>query len=201
MFNEAKTEIELVIKARSANEWKIPPEIQNWITQSWYKNAAVKKSNFGFYKQYLSIADNLLYADIPEETVVIEFVNVDKKIANFIASEKKFGFFKYDRFIDSLKVGDTLKVRFDGNGSDGHFKLFTLERQDDESFRNQFIKPVSGEIRIAEGKPFGFVQDSFVHPTLVKKYNLQNQQQVKGRIIKSYNNEKKSWGWKLFEVL
>lgn len=201
MFNEAKTEIELIIKARSANEWKIPSEIQNWTTQSWYTNAAVKKSNFDFYKQYLSVADNLLYTDIPEEIVVIEFVNADKKISNFIASEKKFGFFKYDRFVDALRVGDTLKVRFDGNGSEGHFKLLTLERHDDESFRHQFIKPISGEIRITEGKPFGFIQDSFVHPALVKRYNLRNQQQVNGRIIKSYNNEKKSWGWKLFEVV
>jgi hypothetical protein len=200
MFNEAKTEIDLIVKAREVNEWKIPAEIQDWMARPWYKNATVKKSNFDFYKRHLTVADNLLYSDIPEETVVIDFVNADKKIANFIASEQRFGFFKYDRFIDTLKVGDTVRVRFDGKGSEGRFKLFTLEKSNDESFRSQFIKPVSGEVRIADGKPFGFIQESFIHPSLVKKYNLRNQQSIRGTIIKSYNNEKKSWGWKVFEL-
>jgi hypothetical protein len=170
------------------------------MVQPWYKTATLKNSNFDFYKKYLSIADNLLYTDIPEETVLIEFVNTDKKIANFIASEQKFGFFKYDRFIDSLKVGDTVKVRFDGKGSEGYFKLFTLEKSNDESFRSRFIMPVSGEVRIGEGKPFGFVQDSFIHPSLIKKYNLRNHQPVKGTMIKSYNKEKGAWSWKVFEL-
>ncbi|MGZ4068302.1 MAG: DUF7017 domain-containing protein [Bacteroidia bacterium] len=200
MFNDAKTEIDRIIKARQANEWKLPAEVQNWTVQPWYKTATLKNSNFDFYKKYLSIADNLLYTDIPEETVLIEFVNTDKKIANFIASEQKFGFFKYDRFIDSLKVGDTVKVRFDGKGSEGHFKLFTLEKSNDESFRSRFIMPVSGEVRIGEGKPFGFVQDSFIHPSLIKKYNLRNHQSVKGTMIKSYNKEKGAWSWKVFEL-
>jgi hypothetical protein len=89
MFNEARTEIERIIKAREANEWKLPTEVRKWIEQSWYKNAIEKKSNFDFYKRYLPLADNLLYSDILGETVVIEFVNADKNIANFIASEEK----------------------------------------------------------------------------------------------------------------
>jgi hypothetical protein len=200
MFNEAKTEIDRVIKARQANEWKLPVEVQNWTVQPWYKTATLKNSNFDFYKKYLSIADNLLYTDILEETVLIEFVNTDKKIANFIASEQKFGFFKYDRFTDALKVGDTLKIRFDGNGSDGHFKLLTLERHDDENFRNQFIKSVSGEIRIAKGQSFGFIQDVFVHPLKVRRHELKNGQHVQADIIRSFNTKKKMWGWKVIEI-
>jgi hypothetical protein len=200
MFNEARTEIENIVRTRESNEWKIPNEIANWISQDWYENAKSEGSNFKFYKAHISAAEEILYSDIPQEPIVIEFVNADKKVANFIASEQKFGFFKYDRFANSLKVGDILKVRFDGKGSEGHYKLLSLEKSEDKNFRDQYIKSIKGEIRISEGKPFGFLQDAFVHPSLIKKYRLQNKQTVEAKVIKSFNPDKKVWGWKVFEI-
>ena len=90
-----------------------------------YKTAAPQKSNFGFYKQFTSTAESLLFSDTPEETVIVEFVNADKKMLNFIASESKFGFFKYDRFFKDVKVGDTLTVRFQGGAKEGMYQLYT----------------------------------------------------------------------------
>lgn len=200
MFDEAKTEIERIINTREANDWKLPAELQNWTSQAWYNEAKIRQTNAGFYTKYVSIADNLFYTDIPEETVLIEFVNSDKKIANFIASEEKFGFFKYDRFVESLEVGDIVKVRFDGKGGDGHYKLFTLESAEDNNFKTKFTKDLSGEVRIAEGKPFGFVEDSFIHPSLITKYKLYDRQHINARAIKSFNKEKKAWGWKTIKI-
>ena len=197
LYNEAKTEIELLVEARNSHGYKIPNEVVNWQSQEWYKTAAPQKSNFGFYKQFTSTAESLLFSDTPEETVIVEFVNADKKMLNFIASESKFGFFKYDRFFKDVKVGDTLKVRFQGGAKESMYQLYTAIKVNDEAFKKQFMKELQGFVRIPAGKPFGFMDDVFIHPSLVTKYKLTDGMQFTGKAIKSYNQEKKQWGWKL----
>jgi len=59
-----------------------------------------------------------------------------------------------------------------------------------------YSKEVEGIVRIPEGKPFGFLDDIFIHPSTVSKLQLKNGVVVSGNAIKSYNQEKKQWGWK-----
>jgi hypothetical protein len=197
LYNEARTEIDLLVHARTEHGFKIPAEVTNWQAMDWYKTAVQSKSNFGFYKAYLPIAEALLFSDVPEESVIVEFVNADKKILNFIASETKFGFLKYDRFFSDVKVGDTLKVRFQGGSNEGMHQLYTAIKVNDDTFKKQFIKELQSVVRIPAGKPFGFMDDVFIHPSLVTKYKLTDGMQFTGKAIKSYNQEKKQWGWKL----
>lgn len=196
MFDEAKTEIEFIIKAREANEWKIPPQINNWLSQTWYTSATSKTSNIDYYRKYLPIADNILYQDVPQETVIVDFVNTNKKILNFIASESKFGFFKYDRYLKDVQIGDILNVRFQGGSNQGAYQAYTVSKINDEVFRKQFLKEVEGKLNVPAGKPFGFLDDVFVHPTVVLRNNLADGMHLKGQAIKSYNQDKKQWGWK-----
>lgn len=196
LYNEAKTEIELLVEARNSHGFKIPKEVVNWRSQDWYKTAAVQKSNFGFYKQFTSTAETLLFSDTPEEMVIVEFVNADKKMLNFIASESKFGFFKYDRFFRDVQVGETLKVRFQAGANGGMFQIFTAIKEQDEVFKKQFLKDVNGQVKIPVGKSFGFLGDAFVHPSIVNKLKLVDGMTVKGTTIKTYNQDKKQWSWK-----
>jgi hypothetical protein len=197
LFNEARTEIDLLVHARTEHGFKIPAEVTNWQAMDWYKTAVHSKSNFGFYKAYIPIAEALLFSDVPEESVIVEFVNADKKILNFIASETKFGFLKYDRFFTDIKVGDTLKVRFQGGSNGGMHQLYTAIKVNDNAFKKHFVKELQGIVRIPSGKSFGFMDDVFIHPSLVTKYKLTDGMQFTGKAIKSYNQEKKQWGWKL----
>ena len=197
LYNEARTEIDLLVHARKEHGFKIPAEVTNWQAMDWYKTAVPSKSNLGFYKAYLPIAEALLFSDVPEETVIVEFVNADKKILNFIASETKFGFLKYDRFFSDVKVGETLKVKFQGGSNEGMHQLYTAIKVNDDIFKKQFMKELQGVVRIPTGKPFGFMDGVFIHPTLVTKYKLTNGMLFSGKAIKTYNQEKKHWGWKL----
>jgi len=196
-FNEAKTEIELLVKSRTNHGFGIPNEVVNWQSQEWYKNAIPKTSNYNLYKKYISEADSILYFDIPEELIIVDFVNSDKKILNFVASEKKLGFLKYERFLRDVKVGDVLKVRFQGGSNDGMHQLYSCVKSDDEFFKSQFLKDVEGNVKILQGKAFGFLGDIFIHPSLVTKLKLTNGMYFKGKAIKSYNKEKKQFIWKL----
>jgi hypothetical protein len=197
LYNEAKTEIELLVKTRIDHGFKIPVEVSIWQAMDWYKAAVHSKSNFGFFKTYVPIADALLFSDISEELVIVEFVNSDKKMLNFIASETKFGFFKYDRFFSDVKVGDILKVRFQGGSNEGMHQLYTARKVQDEAFKKHFTKEVSGIVKIPEGKSFGFVDSVYIHPNMVSKYKLIDGCSFKGQAIKSYNPAKKSMDWKL----
>lgn len=197
LFSEAKTEIDLLVTSRTTQGFKIPNDVTNWKSKEWYINAVAKKSNSDFYKQYIPVAESLLFSDIPEETVIVEFVNSDKKMLNFIASETKFGFLKYDRFFRDMKVGDILKVRFQGGSNGGMHQLHTAVKVNDEAFKDQFMKQVGGVVKISLGKSFGFIDNIFVHPSIVIKYKLSDGMQFTGKAIKSYNQEKKQWGWKL----
>ena len=196
-YNEAKTEIELLLKTRNNKGYKIPNEVINWQSEEWYSKASVLRSNNDFYKKYIPEAESILYYDIPEETIIVEFVNTDKKILNFIASESKFGFLKYDRFFRDVNIGDTLKVRFQNGSNEGMHQLYTAIKIDDDSFKKHFLKEVEGKVRIQPGKSFGFLDDIFIHPSLVTKLKLEDGMNFRGTAIKSYNREKKQWNWKL----
>jgi hypothetical protein len=196
-FNEAKTEVDLLVKTRLDKGFPIPFEVQIWQKQDWYNKAVGNDSNFIFYSKYVQKAESQLFNDIPEESVIVEFINKEKKILNFVASESKLGYFKYERYLSKVNIGDILKVRFKGGKNEGLFQIYTVREAEDESFKDHFLKDVSGTIRIPDNKPFGFLNDVFIHPNLVSKYKLQNGIEFNGLAIKSYNSEKKTWGWKL----
>jgi len=59
------------------------------------------------------------------------------------------------------------------------------------------MKEIVGEVKIQEGKSFGFVNNTFIHPTIVSKRKLTNGMQIKAFALKSFNSEKKQWGWKV----
>lgn len=200
LYNEAKTEIEKIVAARTAKGWSITNTLTGWQNVEWYKKATAKKSNYDFYKKYIDVADDLLYSDVEEENVLVSFVNSDKKILNFIASEDKQGFFKYEHFLDKVRVGDLLKVRFQGGSKDGLYKVYTASKGADESLKQKFFREVEGEVRIAEGKEFGFIGDVFLHPTIISKNKLAAGMKIKGQAMKSFDPKKEQWGWKMISI-
>jgi len=197
LYNKDKTEIELLVASRNAKAYRIPSKVLQWQSQDWYQKAIAAKSNMNYYSKYFDFAEGFLFGDVPEETVIVEFVNSDRKILNFIASESKHGFFKYERFLKNVLIGDVLKVRFQSGTNEGLHLVHTAAKSNDDNFRNQFFKEVEGTVRISEGKSFGFLNDVFIHPSLVTKHKLINGAHLKGDAIKTYNSEKKQWGWKM----
>jgi len=197
LFNEAKTEIELILKVKTEHGHKIPNTINQWTSQPWYADAQVLESNKPFYKKHSGLAEEILFADTPEELVFVEFVNTDKSMLNFLASEEKFGFFKFDRFLRKAQPGEVLSVRFNGGAKGGRYNVLTCKKVNDENFKSQFQKEVEGPVRIKTGTSFGFIGDAFIHPSLITKYKLSDGQNFKGQIIKTYDSKKEKWGWKL----
>lgn len=197
LYNEAKTELLLIEKVKIDKKQNIPAIILNWKSQEWYKNAVDEKSNSNFYKKHISNAESILFYDIPDENIIVEYVNTEKKILNFIASESKYGFLKYDRFFRDVKIGDVLNVRFQGGKNEGIHQLYTANKVNDDNFKKQFFRDVNGTIKIQLGKSFGFIENIYIHPALITKLKLTDGLNFKGSAMKTYNKEKKQWSWKL----
>lgn len=199
MYAEAKTEISKILETRNKHQWKIPAMIVLWTQETWYTDADTKKDNADLYVQFANEAEEILFQDVPEEIVVVEFVNESKSILNFVKNRLKHGFFSYAGLIQKVKIGDILKVRFKGVGKDGFFKVVTVKPADGGA-NPEAIKSFQGKIKIVSPQNFGFVEDIFIDPTLIKKKNLADKMPVNGKAMLSFNKKKNEWGWKAIGI-
>jgi hypothetical protein len=198
MFNEAKTEIQKVIATREKHQWKIPNQIMQWTEMEWYKTANSKRDNSDVYLRHIKQAEEILFQDIPEELIVVEFVNENKNIISFVKDKQKFGFFNYAGKLIKPQIGDLLKVRFNGEGQDGFYKVLIAEKADPEDVSDA-VRNFEGVIKIREGSDFGFVEDIFIDPGNIKRNQWVTNQTINGKAILSFNKKKGQWGWKMVD--
>jgi len=199
MYDEAKTEIQKIIATREKHEWKIPVQIVQWTEQDWYKTATSKKDNLELYSSHIRQAEEILFQDIPEELIVVEFVNENKSMLNFVKDKKKHGFFNYSRNLIKPQIGNLLKVRFDGDGQNGYYKILTA-KQTDSDMPSDAIMDFEGRLQVFPPHNFGFIKDIFVDAKTIEKSKLTDGQTVNGRAILSFNKKKNKWGWKAIEI-
>lgn len=200
LLNEAKTEIQTVIATRSKNEWKLPSQIIQWTEQEWYNVAIAKRDNHDLYSNHVKIAEDVLFQDIPEEVVVVEFVNEHKGMLNFVKNQKKFGFFKYASHIEKPQIGHLLKVRFNGEGQDTFYKVLTVSKVD-TGLSSEALREFQGVLKVVVTQNFGFVEDIFIEPKLIQENNLRDGCITEGKAILSFNRKKSSWGWKAILIV
>ena len=199
MHQEARREIEKIITTRSKHSWKLPEQVLRWTEQEWYKKANIKKDNTELYIKHVKEAEEILFQDIPEEIIAVEFVNENKSMLNFIKDKSKRGFFKFSGHIDKPQIGDILRVRFNGHGQDGFYKIYTAKKADPD-VKTEVIKNFESNVKVIPPHNFGFAEDVFIDPKLIQDYNIQDEQAVKGRAILSFNKKKNEWGWKAIEI-
>lgn len=202
LYPEAKVEIKNIIAVREQKGWRIPNDIIQWTESSWYLEANELQNNKGLYEMHRKKAEELLYSDIPEHLIVVEFVNHNKKILSFVKDKKTQGFFHYDGLTNNPKIGDILKVRIEAVGNEGFHRALTLETiKDKAKVAMPSLKEVSGAIVIRQDKNFGFIDDVFIPPNLVDSANLIDGQNISAKAILSFNKAKEEWGWKGVEII
>jgi hypothetical protein len=60
-YSEAKYEIELAIKSREQEGWKLTENQLQYQSAQWYQSTMASKNNQDFYKKYIIIAETLLF--------------------------------------------------------------------------------------------------------------------------------------------
>jgi len=192
---EAKTEIEKIVQTRKDNGWPIPPKVKNWMVQPWFTVTTSNKNNLRFYSQFISKANEILFFDVPEQNIAVEFVNYDKKVLNFVAPEKISGHFKYDKFLSKVSIGDVLSVRLKNAGEEGWYKLLTVQKTTEAELKG-VLNSFAGVVKIIDGKDYGFVENIFISPVIFTNHKLRVGDKIAGRAIISYNKQRREWVWK-----
>jgi len=200
MYNEARTEITRIIEANKRSGWRNKYQINKWIEEDWYKSAVALTDNQDLYLKNTNKAEEVIFSDIKEEIVLIDYINLEKRIINFVAASEKFGFFKYQHIPGKLFQGDALKVRFSNKHDGERFYIYTVSPYGEKTEIPDLTKTITGVLRIHEGKDFGFIDDIFVSPQLIKSNKLENNQKVSGQAMKSFDKKKNSWGWKMYFI-
>lgn len=199
MYSETKTEIQKIIATREKHKWRLPNQIIQWTEQDWYKSSNAKEDNKDIYLQHFKKAEEILFQDIPEEIIAVDFVNEDKNMLNFVKDKRKFGFFNYSGCLDKPQIGDILKVRFNGEGQEGFFKVLTAKKGETH-LTTEAIKNFEGMLKVISPQNFGFIEDVFIDAKLIQENNLTSGQPLAGKAILSFNKKKNEWGWKAIEI-
>lgn len=164
--------------------------------ESWYAEAAGQSPTYQL--DYVSITNELLFEDMPESDAVVSFVNKDKKMVTVVYGKKKEGFFKYDRFISALNIGDRLKIRLQEVSADGFMKVFTAKISD-SPISTDYCKSVAGTVSSNASKTAHFLttedESYFIPSNLVNKMHLTDEESATGVVLYSYNKKKDKWGW------
>ena len=199
MYSGAKTEIQQVISTREKHEWKMPNQITQWTEQEWFKSTTAKRNNKDLYSQHVKEAEEILFQDIPEEIIAVEFVNENKNMLNFVRDKRKFGFFNYSGQLDKPQIGDIIKVRFNGEGQDGFYKILTAKKAE-PNITSEATKNFDGTLKLISPQNFGFIEDVFIEPKLIQDNNHTDGQILTGKAILSFNKKKNVWGWKVIKI-
>ena len=196
MFSEAKYEIENIVSVKNKGGFKIPFQITQWQNSDWYINTNSTKNNFNLYKENSSLAEELLYQDIPEELAIIDYVNLEKGIISFTINKNKRGFFKYNGNIKALRIGDSIMIRFNGKPKENFYKIYSLKKS---NTRHDFLKEISGVVKIIPAG-IGFLEDVFIEKSLLEKKGIIDGESINGTALLSFNKKKNDWGWKMLKI-
>lgn len=192
---EARTEIENIARVHSTNNRELPIEVKTWMNEPWYATVRGNGSNKFLYQKHGLMAEQMLFANVPEEIIALEYINEEKKIANFIKNKTKRGCFRYSRLLNNPKMGEVYAVRFEQCKREGQYNVLTIKRMPRK--HSEAIK--IGENRIKVGRQgFGFVDDVFVNKQLIEQANVVDRDTVRYKAILNFNKKLNQWGWRVF---
>lgn len=152
---------------------------------------------------YVSITNEILFGDIPERNAVVTFVNRDKKMATVLYGIKKEGFFKYDKLLSNIHVGDVLNIRVSEVSSDGRMDVFSARIMMDFE-DTDYYKKVEGVVSSNNSQTAFFINvqnDSYYIPmSLLEKKKPMIGEMISGIAVYGYNKNKDDWGWKCVKI-
>lgn len=200
-YNQAVQEINEAINTYKSNNWKVPNQLMLWSEKDWFREADVKMGkNIAFYSRYIAVAEELIFQDIPEKMIVVDFLSRGNKVVHFVEEHGAFGNFRYESSFGKIHEGDLLMVRFSERSRGLKYNVLTF-RKPEESRESSLIKITEGKLRIIEGKGSGIIKKIFVPTPLISRHKLNNGDFIRLKAIQSFNKSKQKIGWKAVAIV
>lgn len=195
-YREASQEIHLILSVYRANGWNKPPrEIVQMSQQPWYQEPQGSQGNRALYKQYADYLDEQFRG--PKKVFVITDYNPTKKIYVFTATDRERG-----HFISSqqLKVGGVYQGFYESPKKPGGFvRMEALEALEGTAYP-QLVRRISGTLHL-HPKGFGFINNDFVSPALVRQEQLVDGQTYDALSVLSYERKKDAFKFAIVRIL
>lgn len=197
-FNEARTEVDRVVKIRMDKWHRIPPSLAEMMHTDWYSAAQSLKSNKRFYDEHRDTAMGLVFG--AQKPIVITHLNVEKKFANYITDDGKVGFFNYARLKNrGINENKIYLVTFVKEATSGPSNVLSVKEVAIDTDYPTLRRMVSGAIKIiASG--VGFVENCFVPSRLIQQCGLTNGQTIKVTAIRTYDRKKSALSWTVVKI-
>ncbi len=202
LYNEARTEIEQVIRNRK-KKGDGSKVMQAWVEEEWYKNARYAPMNKMLYIRHAGRADALLWADLPDSIAIVTHVDPERGVFFFAVDKKIGGKHNIKGPFIKVKVGDIIAIKLrEAETETGKAWKVVGGRFEKEKFPKDICQIINETIQIPYGRDFGFMKPSniYVGADLVKRHRLYDGQNLKGIALLSYNKAKAEWGWKLIAI-
>lgn len=194
-FSEALTELIKSLKARQDEGWRVDATLVAKAEQLVSNGTTAFVDNKALYRQYRSLTDELLYADVPEQIGVVTFLNTDKKVAHFSVNRVVSGYFRYDKSLSRIQPGDFVALRLEERiGKDGKLWVPLSVKPTQQPPSDEVFKAFSGSVKRGTEKNFGFVEDVFVSPALLA--DTQDGTVLTGCALWSFDKTKNKYGWR-----
>ncbi len=202
MYPEAKFEMQRIIEIRKQEGWPLQNKHRIWQSYTWWETTRAVHDNRNVYQKNAQLAESLLYANIPEEIIMVTRVNKEKKVLSFIASKERYGHFSYRKAGIDPGTGETYAVRFNETNSleFKFYKPLSVIKTTREPGKD-IVKSITGKIEIRPGNSFGFLNNVFVPQEVINRYKLKNADEVKKAVaVLSYNKKHRKWGWIMIKI-
>jgi tetratricopeptide (TPR) repeat protein len=204
LYNEAKTEMDQILRNRKKKDAPLSKLMTEWKAAPWFQDARYGQNNKILYTRNAGRADQLLWADMPEQVAVVTHVDTTRGVFFFAVDKKIGGRHNLKGLLAKVRIGDILAIKLREEEKEGA-KLWKVvgARYEKEKVPKDICQVINETIQIPYGRDFGFMKPSniYVGPDVVKSYRLYDGQQVKALSLLSYNKAKAEWGWKIISIM
>lgn len=200
----AAQQLHIYCKTRLANNssWKPSDEIRFYMGEEWYNHYQTSQQKT-MPLDYMTLTNNVLYGDIPEQSCIVSFVNSEKNMVTVVYGYEKEGFFKYDSSLRP-QIGMPLSIRVQQISQDGFMKIISASSSKEEHIELNYYKVLEGIVIYNTQKNiYSFKADNivcFIPPQLIEEYSLKKDQIIKATVIYAFNKKKEKWMWRIIKV-
>jgi hypothetical protein len=139
---------------------------------------------------------------LPSIGGVVKHINNEKGVVHVTTSSSDFCLVHLNRLPEakSLKVGMFVGVKVTKDKKYNINHAVEFHTIDELPPSSNFYQSFDGEIRINEGRAYGFINDCYVPPFLIKKHSLVDGVHVSGFSVCEWNASKGKSTWSVVEI-
>jgi hypothetical protein len=191
MLSQAKYHIDIVQRTYLQEGWQSPPQIRDWARQGWLNSTSADgKAPIDF----MTITNSIICEGTEESIAVVTYLDPKSNRASIIYGDRKRASVKL-RF--KVNAGVILKINYLSE-SEGHIKLLNAIRTNLPA-NLSYAKIENGTVKRLYNKEFAFFKcaegSCFIPATVVKRYSINDRDNIKGLIVRDYDKNKDAWNW------